>query len=110
VVRLELPVALARALHIQQQQQHGQPAKEKEGEAGGINRVAVRLHPFGALEIGAGILPVGSLPACELYIRVPPDTYRCQGSFEFFLNQEWEGVEVGRVTYRFGPVAKVSRD
>ena len=101
VVRLELPETLARALGIQRQ-----GSRKEEGGAGG-KKVVVRLHPFGQVEVGAGVLPVGSLATCELYIRVPADTYHLPGDFEFALIQEWEGTEVGRLTYHFGQLAKL---
>lgn len=38
-------------------------------------------------------------------MKVPGEAYKGGGDYEFALVQEWEGVEVGRVTWQFGPVA-----
>lgn len=34
-------------------------------------------------------------------------TNRQNGQFEFAVSQEWDGIEVGRLTYRFGPEASL---
>jgi serine protease len=96
-VLLKLPLALARALDITLQ----------EKQIRGYNAI-IPLLPFTQQDIGEGILPVGSLAKCELHIRVPLDTYKLNGQFDFAIAQEWEGLEVGRLTYRFGPEAVVS--
>jgi serine protease len=97
-VLLRAPLTLAHALGI----------TLRDGEIEGDN-VLVPLHPFGAVDIGEGILAVGSSADCELHVRVPVETYKQNGQFEFGISQEWEGIEVGRLTYRFGPEASLGK-
>ncbi|KAK4153159.1 peptidase S8/S53 domain-containing protein [Chaetomidium leptoderma] len=94
-VRLRVPRALARSLGIK-----GAYGDGGEGEEA---MVVVGLPPAaGTVVLGRGELPAGSLARCELQVRVPEGTYEVQGGVDFALMQEWEGVEVGRVTWRFG--------
>ncbi|KAK4675872.1 hypothetical protein QC764_506880 [Podospora pseudoanserina] len=89
-VRLEVPGDLARRLGV---------VTPLGVEEKGV--VVLPLHPFGRGEIGEGILPVGSVSRCELVVRVPGEGVKGEGQWEYEIVQEWEGVEVGRVTWRF---------
>ncbi|GAB1316934.1 Peptidase S8/S53 domain-containing protein [Madurella fahalii] len=95
-VRFQVPQELVSAMGIKGCARHGD---------GGEQVVVVPLQPAGTVELGEGVLPVGSLAHCELQVRVPLETYTLGDDYQFALVQEWEGVEVGRVTWRFGPVA-----
>ncbi|KAG4436836.1 hypothetical protein IFR05_007685 [Cadophora sp. M221] len=97
-VLLRAPLTLARALGI----------TLRDGEID-HDHVLVPLHPFGAVNIGEGVLAIGSAADCELHVRVPDETYKKNGQFEFAVSQEWEGIEVGRLTYRFGPEASLGK-
>lgn len=96
-VLCKLPLTLARALKI--------TLEENQIQNG---NAMIPLLPFAQRSIGEVILPVGSLAKCELHIRVPLETYKLNGQFDFAIAQEWEGLEVGRLTYHFGPEAVVS--
>ena len=65
--------------------------------------MALPLHAFRAADITEGILAVGDSVHCELPVRVPEETYKQKGQFEFAVMQVWEGIEVGRLAFRFGP-------
>ncbi|KAG5763848.1 hypothetical protein H9Q72_008065 [Fusarium xylarioides] len=97
-VQFQAPLTLARALGIML----------REGQIHD-KQALMPLHPFGRVDIGAGILPVKNLATCELRVRVPVNTYKSLGTFEFSLVQEWGGVEVGRLNYHFGPEASLSK-
>lgn len=71
--------------------------------------VLIPLHAFGLMDIGEGTLPAKSRANCELQIKVPIATYKQEGKFEFAIAQVWEGKEVGRLTYHFGPKADLTR-
>ncbi|KAK4199497.1 putative peptidase [Triangularia verruculosa] len=88
-VRLEVPGDLARQLGV---------VTPLTGES---TTVAVPLHPFGRGEIGEGTLPVGSVSQCELVVKVPEEEIKGEGQWEYEIVQEWEGVEVGRITWHF---------
>ncbi|KAK0736682.1 peptidase S8/S53 domain-containing protein [Apiosordaria backusii] len=92
-VRLEVPVDLARRLGVVT------PWAEAEDEKGKV--VLVPLHPFGRGEIGEGILPVGSVSQCELVVKVPEEEIKREGQWEYEIVQAWDGVDVGRLTWKF---------
>jgi hypothetical protein len=52
---------------------------------------------------------VASSTHCELHVRVPEEMYKQKGQFEFAVIQVWEGIEVGRLTFRFGPEASLGK-
>ncbi|KAK3309273.1 peptidase S8/S53 domain-containing protein [Chaetomium strumarium] len=93
-VRLQLPKDLSKALRVKG------GCAEKEA-------VTIGLHPGKTVTVGKGTLGKGSLARCELQVRVPEEVYGTEGEVEFALVQEWEGVEMGRVTWRFGPEAEL---
>jgi serine protease len=90
-VNLKAPLTLTRALGV----------VLREDQLKG-DKVEVPLHPFGRTDVGEGILPTGSEAACELHVTVPEGSYEKYGQYEFAVVQEWEGKEVGRLTYSFG--------
>lgn len=96
-VRLQAPQDMAKCIGLK-------GCGGKKGKDSGRN-VLVALQPKGTAVLGKGLLGKGSLAKCELQIKVPDDAYK--SNYEFALVQEWEGVEVGRVTWRFGPVTKL---
>ncbi|KAK4118102.1 subtilisin-like protein [Parathielavia appendiculata] len=89
-----------------------QVPKEFAGKMGikGCNKgdkVVVGLKPGETLQVGVGLLDAGSLAKCELQVQVNGT----EGDAEYALVQEWVGeggtIEVGRVTWRFGPVVEL---
>jgi hypothetical protein len=95
-VRLQLPQEVARALGVK----GGCGGHRGKG---GEKVVEVGLVPGGKVEVGSGVLVEGSLGWCELLVMVPEVVYAdAGGKNEYALVQEWEGVEVGRITWRFG--------
>ncbi|KAL2130162.1 hypothetical protein VTI74DRAFT_6817 [Chaetomium olivicolor] len=102
-VRFSAPRELAEALGIKR------ACRPKGGNSGGhkeAKEVVVPLQGAGSVQVGKGVLAKGSLARCELQLKVPEEIYKGAGNFEFALVQEWEGLEVGRVTWKFGPVTK----
>jgi hypothetical protein len=95
-VRLQVPQGLADVMEMK-------GCGHREGD--GWEVVVVGLQPEGVVQVGKGVLPAGSQADCELQVKVPEEVYKGEGAYEFALVQEWEGVEVGRVTWRFGSVA-----
>ncbi|KAK4234198.1 peptidase S8/S53 domain-containing protein [Achaetomium macrosporum] len=93
-VRLQVPKDLAKSMGM-------------KGGCGHGDVVVVGLHPSQTATVGKGVLGAGSLAKCELQVQVPKEVYEAEGEVEFALVQEWEGVEVGRVTWRFGPEAEL---
>jgi hypothetical protein len=92
-VSLRMPQELGQALGVK-----GCARKGDNGE----DLVALPIKPVGDVDIGKGVLPAGSMAACELRVKVPMEAYAAERLYEFALVQMWEGVEVGRVTWRFG--------
>jgi serine protease len=96
-VFLKLPISLSRLLGIRLRE--GQIQKDF---------VLIPIHAFGLMDIGEGLLPAKSRAKCELQVKVPVSTYKQVGKVDFAIAQVWEGKEVGRLTYRFGPRADLS--
>lgn len=100
-VRLRVPQQLAKCLGLKGCKGH------KGGDGKGMVEVGVKPGG-GAVVLGKGVLEKGSLARCQLLVKVPEDVYAGKGTpAEVALVQEWEGQEVGRVTWRFGPVVKL---
>ncbi|KAH6649474.1 peptidase S8/S53 domain-containing protein [Chaetomium tenue] len=97
-VRLQVPQGLASAMGMKGCAHRG---------ADGQEVVVVGLQPGETVEIGKGVLAAKSAADCELQVKVPGETYKGEGDYEYALVQEWQGVEVGRITWRFGPVAEL---
>jgi hypothetical protein len=93
-VRFQLPKELAKSLGV-------------KGGCADKDAVTIGLHPGKTARVGKGLLARGSLAKCELQVQLPRAVYAAEGEAEFALVQEWEGVEVGRVTWRFGPEAEL---
>lgn len=104
-VRLLVPKELGESLGMKGCERRG------KGEDKDRKEVLVALQPSGTGSVGTkkgGVLAKGSLAKCELQIKVPGDVYGdTEGKYEFSLVQEWEGLEVGRVTWRFGAVVEL---
>jgi hypothetical protein len=98
-VRLQVPKELAKSMGMK-----GCAHTDKET---GEKVVVVGLQPEETITVGKGVLEKGSLARCQLQVQVPKEAYEDGGETEFALVQEWEGVEVGRVTWRFGPVVEL---
>jgi hypothetical protein len=97
-VRVQVPQGLARVMGMK-------GCGHREGD--GREVVVVGLQPGERVEIGKGVLPAKSVGDCELQVKVPDEAYEGGGDYEYAFVQEWEGVEVGRITWRFGPVAEL---
>jgi hypothetical protein len=98
-VRLQVPKELAKSMGMK-----GCAHTDRET---GEKVVVVGLQPGETMTVGKGVLEKGSLARCQLQVQVPKEAYEDGGETEFALVQEWEGVEVGRVTWRFGPVVEL---
>lgn len=95
-VELHMPIVLAKQLKIRLQE--GQ--KEKDW-------AVLKLPPLSRYRIGQGEIERGLEAQCEIRIKVPADTYKKPGVYEFGVRQLYSDKEVGRLTWRFGQVAKV---
>lgn len=110
-MRLVVPRDFAKCMGIKGCGRHRGKGKGKDkGKGKGKDEddvVEVGIKPTGTVVLGKGVLEKESLARSELQIKVPDDAYGAGKNYEFALVQEWEGAEVGRVTWRFGPVTKL---
>lgn len=97
-VRLQVPQGLAGVMGMKGCAHRGGDGQEV---------VVVGLQPEETVEIGKGVLAAKSVADCGLQVKVPDEVYEGEGDYEYALVQEWEGVEVGRITWRFGPLAEL---
>ena len=72
------------------------------------DKVVIPLPVFGKSRLECGMIEKGGKAECEIRIRVPEDTYKKAGIFEFAMRQLLVGSdgkeenEVGRLTWQFG--------
>ena len=73
-----------------------------EGKVDAKSRaVRIPFSPSGQHRLGTAVLHAKSLADCQLLVKIP-ETERKRNAYEVAIRQVYEGVEVGRVTWRLG--------